>query len=510
MSEEDIDKIGLYSWKVDHNISRAAYNSLPDHANNIPFISLKEAQSLIDNYSDTLCDYYDMCKHSCLCFAGPYAKDQKCSKCGADRFDRNGKPFQRFLYIKIIPRLQKMYNHPSTKERLMYRDKSTREYDNSNIQDIFDGSMYRILLEKEIEVDGRKLGTKYFADDRDIALSFSSDGFCPFDNGSGTCWPLVLFNLNLPPEERVHTREILSVGLIPGPKKPEDFDSFIYPLVEELLQLTVGVHTWDADLGSFFTLRAHLLYVSGDTPAVSMIMHMKGTGSFHPCRMCNATSVRHSQNCNPNQLYLPLQSSATDPTVPDHDPYNLPCRTHYQFIRQAREVAAASSAAEKERLGQKHGIKGLSILEKLPTIDFPLSFPVDAMHNLFENILKLQVNLFSGAVKDLADEDFVLTTRQWAAVGEATAAAGATIPSSFAARPPDFVKNRQACTADTWSFWLQYIAPVLLDGLLESRFYKHFMRFSSLVRECLAYEMPRERLAGLKTDWIKWGVDFYR
>lgn len=189
---------------------------------------------------------------------------------------------------------------------------------------------------------------------------------------------------------------------------------------------------------------------------------------------------------------------------------NLPCHTHYQFIRQAREVAAASSAAEKERLGQKHGIKGLSILEKLPTIDFPLSFPVDAMHNLFENILKLQVNLLSGAVKDLADEDFVLTTRQWAAVGEATAAAGATIPSSFAARPPDFVKNRQACTADTWSFWLQYIAPVLLDGLLESRFYKHFMRFSSLVRECLAYEMPRERLAGLKTDWIKWGVDFYR
>ncbi|OWZ57399.1 hypothetical protein C356_01294 [Cryptococcus neoformans c45] len=70
---------------------------------------------------------------------------------------------------------------------------------------------------------------------------------------------------------------------------------------------------------------------------------------------------------------------------------------------------------------------------------------------------------------------------------------GATIPSSFAARPPDFVKNRQACTADTWSFWLQYIAPGLLDGLLKSRFYKHFVRFSSLVRECLAYGMPRER-----------------
>ncbi|OXB38945.1 hypothetical protein J007_01263 [Cryptococcus neoformans] len=125
------------------------------------------------------------------------------------------------------------------------------------------------------------------------------------------------------------------------------------------------------------------------------------------------------------------------------------------------------------------------------------------MHNLFENILKLQVNLFSGAVKDLADEDFVLATHQWAAVGEATAAAGVAIPSSFAAIPPDFVKNRQACTADTRFFWLQYIALVLLDGLLESRFYKHFVWFLSLARECLAYEMPRRCLEGLKTDWIR-------
>lgn len=78
--------------------------------------------------------------------------------------------------------------------------------------------MYRSLLKTETEVDGRKLGTKYFVDDRDIALSFSSDGFCPFDNASGMCWALVLFNFNLPPEEKVHNHEILSVGLIPGPK----------------------------------------------------------------------------------------------------------------------------------------------------------------------------------------------------------------------------------------------------------------------------------------------------
>lgn len=154
-----------------------------------------------------------------------------------------------------------------------------------------------LSLETEIEMDGRKLGIKYFADDRDTALSFPSDGFCLFDSGSGTCWPLVLFNFNLTPEERVHTRQILSVGLIPGPKKPEDFDSFHLPISGGAF----ATHNWSAYTGCrpgkfFYTQGASPLCFRGYTPAVSMIMHMKGAGSFHPCRMCNAASVRHSHN----------------------------------------------------------------------------------------------------------------------------------------------------------------------------------------------------------------------
>lgn len=56
------------------------------------------------------------------------------------------------------------------------------------------------LLEREVEVEGNKIVVKYFADKRDIAPAFTSDGFCPHDNRSATCWPLILFNLNLPPD----------------------------------------------------------------------------------------------------------------------------------------------------------------------------------------------------------------------------------------------------------------------------------------------------------------------
>lgn len=58
----------------------------------------------------------------------------------------------------------------------------------------------RNLLEREVEVEGNKIGVKFFADKRDMAQAFTSDGFCPHDDRSATCWPLILFHLNLPPD----------------------------------------------------------------------------------------------------------------------------------------------------------------------------------------------------------------------------------------------------------------------------------------------------------------------
>ena len=38
---------------------------------------------------------------------------------------------------------------------------------------------------------------------------------------------------------------IIFLGTIPGPKKPFNFDSFLWPLVQELLQLEIGVSSFD-------------------------------------------------------------------------------------------------------------------------------------------------------------------------------------------------------------------------------------------------------------------------
>jgi hypothetical protein len=53
--------------------------------------------------------------------------------------------------------------------------------------------------------------------------------------------------------------------LIPGPSSPEkDFDVFLEPLVEDLLNLWTGVSAYDANNGKMFKLHAAVLWCIHD------------------------------------------------------------------------------------------------------------------------------------------------------------------------------------------------------------------------------------------------------
>jgi hypothetical protein len=166
------------------------------------------------------------------------------------------------------------------------------KHDPTTITNIFDGTQYRSLLETFITIGDEELPTWYFSDLCDIALGLSSDGFGPFKRRTKTAWPIILFNYNLPPEEQFLKWNIIRIGVIPGPKKPCDFNSFLWPLVQELLQFAIGVSAFDAITKTLFLLHAYLIVVFGDIPTVSMIMRMKGHNAIFSCHMCTIKGVR--------------------------------------------------------------------------------------------------------------------------------------------------------------------------------------------------------------------------
>ncbi|QRW06821.1 Transposase family Tnp2 protein [Ceratobasidium sp. AG-Ba] len=130
----------------------------------------------------------------------------------------------------------------------------------------------------------------------DLALGLSTDGFTLFKRrrrGLSTAWPLIFINYNLHPKYRVRLENIICVGVIPGPRQCKDLNSFLVPVLEELLRLEQGVDSikttpatvpeheehpeneGDEELTEF-KLRAFLIMIFGDIPAVSKLLAMKG------------------------------------------------------------------------------------------------------------------------------------------------------------------------------------------------------------------------------------------
>ena len=284
----------------------------------------------------------------------------------------------------------------------------------SQVADIWDGSVYKELKEQYISINGKRLNTKYFSDSHDLALGLSTDGFAPWRKRKYTAWPLLIINYNLPPDKRFHQNNILPVSVIPGPKKPKDVDSFLYPLIEELLELSQGIRAFDASTGHYFSLRAFLLLAFGDIPAISLILKMKGHNGIASCRLCNIRGLRVPDS-ESTAHYVPLDrlSHPDAGSILRYDPTNFPMQTHKEFSSNVLLVVSASARTEEQRLGKLYGIKGKTILLVLDSLSFPLSFPYDFMHLIYKNLIKnfilLWTNEFKGIGTGIGDYALELT-----------------------------------------------------------------------------------------------------
>lgn len=514
LSENDLAALRHFNLKVSKHLTQSAFEAIRLMCPESEIKTFKATQK----HAATLAAYQptpiDCCINSCCAFTRNHAARTTCPYCGEARRNSEGKPRKQFTYSPIIPRLVALTRDPEYRKLMQYRAEHDAAANPAKVDDVFDGTEYhRLKSEYVTNLDGAH-AHKHFDNPRDIALGLSTDGFAPFRRRKQTCWPLILFNYNLPPDIRFHLEYILCVGVIPGPKKPKDFDSFLWPLIQELLRLEHGVRAYDIEEEEIFPLRAYLICIFGDIPAISMVMRMKGHNGFAPCRMCNITGVRVPGLRMPT-LYVPLERSRhpavqADPNaIREYDPTNLPLRSHEELTRQAREVDTAETEADAGRLSTKYGIKGTSVLSTLSSVSFPNSFPFDFMHLIYENVLKNLVLLWTGCYKDLdtGTGAYQLNPKVWDAIGAATAASGSTIPGAFGARPRNVADDKASCTADMWSFWLLYLGPVLLSQKFERDvYYTHFIELVKLVNLCVQFELSRQDIDTIRTgfqDWVK-------
>ncbi|QRV97963.1 Transposase family Tnp2 protein [Ceratobasidium sp. AG-Ba] len=454
----------------------------------------------------------DCCVNSCIAYTGPYKNRIECPRCGAFRYKRDEwsptgvRPRRRFLYIPLIPRLVNMYRDPTTARLLGYR--ARRRPRPQSLSDIFDGQYYAQLMQRRVKLRGRPLDHRYFSSPTDIALGLSTDGFGPFRTCEQSCWPLVIFNYNLDPTIRHRLENLLCLGVIPGPNEPQELDTFLEPLVDELEQLARGVAAFDGEHMRPFCLHAYLIACFGDMPAVAKMMCMKGVNGKHPCRACKIVGIRAAgSKTNYVPLFRPYAAHDEGPRL--YDPLDLPRRTHLEFLCDALHVEKARTNAEENRRSRKTGINGLSTLARLGSLEFPRSFPHDFMHVMFENIIPTLISLWTRSEKyqdfGSADDDYLLDKSVWDALGKACAQSGNTIPARFGCRVPNLAKRRSEATSESMLLFATLLAPGLLRRQFNNEaYYRHFIDLVKLINMCCALSITREDVQSIRDGFAQW------
>ena len=274
------------------NASQETYNSMCDAIKrrfpNEEILSYYKAKRLVENLTGIMPIIHDMCIKSCLGFTGPYAEEETCPTCGESRYEENELnvrvPRKQFHTILLAPQLQALWRSTESATRLKYRQEYTAKILNEleanggertlPYRDFFDGIDYLQLHIDEKIASG------------DMILLLSMDGAQLYRNKASECWIYIWVILDHAPDVCYKKRHVLPGGFIPGPDKPKNLDSFMFPGLYHLSALQrEGLLIWDASCDETFISNPFLALATADGPGMACLNGFVGhQGKVH-CRL---------------------------------------------------------------------------------------------------------------------------------------------------------------------------------------------------------------------------------
>src|SRR5438067_2487384 len=227
LNKEIIEGLKLLHLKTLYNFTESAYDNIMKifTTNNT---SLYKVKKYLKNVIGLIPVFYDMCENSCICYTGSYELCQNCPICDSPRLDAKGKAKKVMPYLSIKERLKIQYNDKSRAKELLYRHEYITNKNDEDLDEIFDGKIYKKLVDKNL-----------FEDKRNVALIASCDGYQIFKQKTDDCWLFLIVNNNLHSSLRVKKENLLVPFLIPGPNQPKDFNTFLRPFIDKMKELLI-------------------------------------------------------------------------------------------------------------------------------------------------------------------------------------------------------------------------------------------------------------------------------
>ena len=114
-------------------------------------------------------------------------------------------------------------------------------------------------------------------------LALACDGFQVWTGVNYTIWFLALRILNLKNDHAASTEDLITIGIIPGPREPKTLQFYANRIVKQLLLLqanTVKVprRIWERDF--WIPVYAYLVALIGDYPGLTKMLNVQGVGNL--------------------------------------------------------------------------------------------------------------------------------------------------------------------------------------------------------------------------------------
>ena len=210
-------------------------------------------------------------------------------------------------------------------------------------------------------------GMPFLSEQFSYALALNIDWFQPYKLTESSVGAIYLTILNLPYYVRFKREYIILLGIIPGPSEPKrEVNSFLRPLVSELLDLWKGVPMHVHGHAIQQTIRCALICVSSDMPASTKACGFLG----------------HMANLGCSKCKKKFSGGFGNRDYSGFDICNWPERNMADHRKSVDLILKAKTKTERNQLEGKYGCR-YTVLLDLPYFDPIRMTIIDPMHNLY-------------------------------------------------------------------------------------------------------------------------------
>ena len=351
---------------------------------------------------------HDMCPNTCVAYTGPYEELVACPRCPLTRYFPNSTtPRKRFTTVPIGPVIQAFYGSQDIAEHMNYLERALS--DNADRARCAGGHLDKyddITCGKDVLY----AWTSGALRKDDVALQLSIDGAQLRADQPSEAWVFIWIVHNLPPDMRYKKRFVIPGAIVPGPNKPGDIDSFLFPSLYHVAALQrEGLRIYDASVDSFIAHSKPLVvFATADSLGGAAMSGMVGHSGKFGCRLyCNMPG-RHRMGDGHYYpaMHIPHQyavAGCDHPDVSDNDLAMHCSHLDKKYRRNLDYLLAAHTQAEFRTQRLEVGLCKQTLFSGLPHQPLPVPnvFMMDIMHLTVLNNPDLFIKLFTGRINIL-------------------------------------------------------------------------------------------------------------